>query len=149
MAVISPSLPYGAEAIIASRLRGRAPAMVMLSLLPARYRFNAGPFSFVRAIPGRSYDWRFLRKIETMVVTDVMPEPGFLEGLCKQAFPVRIWVLGSDVGATVIYLPTLESVSREDGSRWDWRLSFESMLPFQNRDWGSWFATAVEDMAHG
>jgi hypothetical protein len=122
--------------------------MVMLSLLPARYRFNADPYAFVRALPGRTYDWRFLRKIETMVVTDTMPEPGFLEGLCRQAFPVRLWVLGRDVGATVMYLPTLESVSRGDSSTWDWRLSFEPMLSFQNYEWNQWFATAVEDMAH-
>ena len=142
-------LPFGGEAILLSRMRKVAPKMVVISLLPARFRFTVEPYAFIRAIPGKNYDWRFLKKLETMVVCKQEHfTGGFFEQICREASPVRAWLIDERKGTDVHYWPTPESVEREDSRTWEWQLNFHPFIDCQNRDCGSWVDSCVKEVGY-
>lgn len=142
-------LPFGGEAILLSRMRKVAPKMVILSLLPTRFRFSVEPYALVRAIPGKNYDWRFLKKLEVMVVCNQESlNSGFFEQLCKEAMPVRAWLYDERKGTDVYLWPTDESAQREDIKSWVWELRFDPFLDFQNRDWAVWMDEKVKEVGY-
>lgn len=148
--MIDPTkLPFGGEAILLSRMRKLAPEMVIVSLLPARVRINVEPHALVRAIPGKDYDWRFLRKIPVMVLCNKEHATiGIFEKLCNVALPVQVWFYDERLGYNVLYLPTPESVERDDSSTWEWRLSFEPLMNFENAEWDEWFDHALGEVSY-
>lgn len=150
MAVIDPvKLPFGGESILVSRMKKLAPEMVFISLLPARVRFNVEPYAFVRAIPGKDYDWRFLKRLSIFVVCNQEhANIGVFEKLCKEAYPVKVWFHDEQRGFDVMYLPTPESIEREDSALWDWRLDFSEWTQFENAEWSEWIERAECGVAH-
>lgn len=150
MAVIEPTrLPFGGESILVSRMRKLAPEMVVVSLLPPRIRFSVSPYAFVRAIPGKQYDWRFLKKLAVMVVCDKEHATvGIFEQLCREAFPVKAWFHSERRGYHVMNLPTIESIEREDSRTWDWRLNFDVLHEAECAEWREYFERAIGEFAH-
>lgn len=141
-------LPFGAESILVSRMRRLAPEMVIVSLLPARVRVTAGQYAFVRAIPGKDYDWRFLKKVPVMVLCNQEhARVGLFEQLCREASPVQAWFYDEQRGFDVTYLPTADSVIR-DQSTWEWQLDFQPMLRLQNHEWAEWIESSVKEVWH-
>ena len=142
-------LPFGGESILLSRMRKLAPELVIVSFLPPRVRFNVAPHAFVRAIPHKDYDWRFLRKLHVMVVCDKEHATvGIFEKLCRVAFPVQAWFHAERKGYDVSYLPTAASVERADSKTWEWNLTFEPFMEFQNREWGDLFEGSMGEFRH-
>lgn len=150
MAMIDPiKLPFGGESILLSRMKRLAPEMVFVSLLPARVRFNVKPYAFVRALPGKEYDWRFLKRLSVFVVCNQEHAGiGIFERLCREAHPVKVWFNDEGRGFDVMYLPTPESIERDDSSQWEWRLDFTEWGPFENAEWEEWLESAVEGGSH-
>ena len=146
----SVKLPFGGESILISRMRKLAPEMVIVSFLPPRIRFSVAPYAFVRAIPGKDYDWRFLKKLQVMVVCNAEHATlGVFEKICREAFPVRAWFHSERKGYSVNYMPTIESVQTRDDSRtWDWHLQFEPYMPFENAEWDEFFDQAISEYSH-
>ena len=59
------AVPYGAQEIINNRMIGKRPAdMVLVSLVGPLREVNP----VVVAKPGRAYDWRFLARLEVLMV---------------------------------------------------------------------------------
>ena len=142
-------LPFGGESILVSRMKRLAPEMVFISLLPVRVRMNVEPYAFVRAIPGKDYDWRFLKRLSVFVVCNQEhANIGIFEKLCKEAYPVKVWFFDESRGFDVMYLPTPESIERDDSSLWDWRLEFTEFSQFENAEWSEWIETAVGGVSY-
>jgi hypothetical protein len=107
---MSHPVPYGGQDIVQQRLRKLAPAKVVLSFLPTWVNLNVEPYPFVKAIVGRDYDWRFLFKLDVLILcqsTNV--QPPVLEQLCKTANNVSVWITNENKGYDISYLPTYES----------------------------------------
>lgn len=145
----STRLPFGGESILLSRMRKLAPEMVLVSLLPARIRFDVSPYAFVRAIPGKDYDWRFLKKLSVLVVCNTEHATiGVFEKICREAFPVKAWFYNERKGYDVMHLPTPESVMRDDSAQWEWRLSFDAFMDFENAEWIEYFDRAIGEFVN-
>lgn len=143
----SQHLPFGAESILVTRMRKLAPELVVISLLPPRVRFDTGPYAFVRAIPSKTYDWRFLRKLEVLVVCNQEhARIGLIEKLCKEASRVTVWFLDESRGFTARYYPTAESVMLDDSRLWQWQLTLEPLMRFEEVEWTEWLAGAVKEV---
>lgn len=142
-------LPFGAESILVSRMRRLAPELVIVSLLPARMRIDPGSYALVRAIAGKTYDWRFLKKLPVMVLCNQEhARIGLFEKLCAEASPVQAWFYDEQRGFDVRYLPTPDSVLRDDQSTWEWELEFSSFMQFQNREWAEWVGAAIREQSY-
>lgn len=141
-------LPFGAESILVSRMRRLAPEMVIVSLLPARMRIDPGKYALVRAIAGKNYDWRFLKKLPVMVLCNQEhARIGLFEKLCVEASPIHAWFHDEQRGFDVRYLPTADSLVR-DQSTWEWELEFSSFIQSQNREWSTWLESAIREQAY-
>ena len=147
--MIDPAkLPFGGETILMSRMRKLAPEMVVVSLLPARLRMNVEPYAFVRAIPGKDYDWRFLKKLPTIVVCNAdQARLGLFEQLCAEASPVQAWFYDEAQGYDVSYMPAAESVERPR-EQWVWELEFSSWFKSMNEEWAIWIHDSMSESAH-
>jgi len=141
-------LPFGGETILMSRMRKLAPEMVIVSLLPVRQRLVVEPYALVRAIPGKDYDWRFLKKLHTMVVGNSgHARHGLFEQLCQEAQPVQAWFVDEVKGYDVSYLPTPDSVERPR-EQWVWKLDFFPFFDSMNEEWALWMHDAMLDGMH-
>ncbi len=141
-------LPFGGETILMLRMRKRAPEMVFVSLLPARQRMNVEPYAFVRAIPGKDYDWRFLKKLHTVVVCNAdQARLGLFEQLCSEASPVQAWFADEVQGYDVTHLPTPESIERPP-QQWIWTLDFYPWFQSMNDEWAAWIHESMSEGAH-
>lgn len=144
----STKLPFGGETILMSRMRKLAPEMVFVSLLPARQRMVVDPYAFVRAIPGKEYDWRFLKKLHTVVVCNAnQARLGLFEQLCAEANPVQAWFVDEVRGYDVSYLPTPESIERPR-EQWVWTLDFFPWYATMNEEWALWIHDSMIEGAH-
>lgn len=144
----STKLPFGGETILMLRMRKLAPEMVFVSMLPARQRMNVEPYAFVRAIPGKDYDWRFLKKLHTVVVCNAnQARLGLFEQLCAEASPVQAWFADEVQGYDVSYLPTPESIERPR-EQWVWTLDFFPWFKSMNEEWAMWIHDSMSESAH-
>jgi hypothetical protein len=106
-------LPYGGQVIVQQRLRKLAPQKVVVSFLPMWIPIDVEPYSLVRAAVGRDYDWRFLYKLDVLILCESKTvQPPLLEQLCKTAKTVSAWIANEKKGYDIAYLPTYDSVMK-------------------------------------
>lgn len=85
------AVPYGAQEIIDTRMIGKRPAdMVLVSLVGPLRELN----HVVVAKPGRSYDWRFLARLEVLIVASTAIDRGAVKRVVDAVLPHKPGYLG-------------------------------------------------------
>jgi len=99
------AVPYGAQEIIDNRMIGKRPAdMVLVSLVgPLR---EANPV--VVAKPGRAYDWRFLARLEVLIVASTAIDRGAVKRVVDAVLPHKpdylgVWFADRQAGMNVAF----------------------------------------------
>lgn len=99
------AVPYGAQEIIDNRMIGKRPAdMVLVSLVgPLR---EANPV--VVAKPGRAYDWRFLARLEVLIVVSSAIDRGAVKRVVDAVLPHKpdylgVWFADRQAGMNVAF----------------------------------------------
>ena len=84
-------VPYGAQEIIDTRMIGKRPAdMVLVSLVGPLREINP----VVVAKPGRDYDWRFLARLEVLIVASMAVDRGAVKRVVDAVLPHKPGYLG-------------------------------------------------------
>lgn len=85
------AVPYGAQEIIDTRMIGKRPAdMVLVSLVGPLRELN----HVVIAKPGRLYDWRFLARLEVLIVASTAIDRGAVKRVVDSILPHKPGYLG-------------------------------------------------------
>jgi hypothetical protein len=127
------------------RLRKLAPETTVVSLLPARQKLSVEPYAFVRAIPNKEYDWRFLKRLHVIVVCQTNhARVGLFEQICVEASPVQAWFVDESRGFDVRYLPDPKTIHKPE-SQWTWALDFDPWDPEANDEWEQWISAGMTD----
>lgn len=99
------AVPYGAQEIINNRMIGKRPAdMVLVSLVGPLREVNP----VVVAKPGRAYDWRFLARLEVLIVASTAIDRGAVKRVVDAVLPHRpgylgVWFADRQVGMHVAF----------------------------------------------
>lgn len=138
-------LPFGGESILVSRMRKVKPEKVFVSLLPASVRLNVEPFALVRAIPTKTYDWRFLHQVDTVIVCNQEQQSVQLfDQLAQQCKPLAVWFLDEKVGYDIYRLPDPGSIEGRSPEDWKWTLDLTPWHRSMNTEWLDWMEQTVE-----
>lgn len=99
------AVPYGAQEIINNRMIGKRPAdMVLVSLVGPLREVNP----VVVAKPGRAYDWRFLARLEVLIVASTAIDRGAVKRvvdavLLHKPGYLGVWFADRQVGMHVAF----------------------------------------------
>ena len=99
------AVPYGAQEIIDTRMIGKRPAdMVLVSLVGPLRELN----HVVVAKPGRAYDWRFLARLEVLIVASTAIDRGAVKRVVDAVLPHKpeylgVWFADRQVGMNVAF----------------------------------------------
>ena len=99
------AVPYGAQEIIDTRMIGKRPAdMVLVSLVGPLRELN----HVVVAKPGRAYDWRFLARLEVLIVASTAIDRGSVKRVVDAVLPhepgyLGVWFADRQVGMNVAF----------------------------------------------
>ncbi len=102
---MTADLPYGAAEIIATRKAGKKPAdMILVSLVgPLR---EQNPVVVARA--EKAYDWRFLTRLEVLIVATTATNKASLARLVESILPhkpayIGVWFADRQAGMNVAF----------------------------------------------
>ncbi len=102
---MTADLPYGAAEIIATRKAGKKPAdMILISLVgPLR---EQNPVVVARA--EKAYDWRFLTRLEVLIVATTATSKASLARLVESILPhkpayIGVWFADRQAGMNVAF----------------------------------------------
>lgn len=125
-------IAINAQPIVDARLRGFKPSeLVLISLVG----FVNAENHVVRAIPGTTYDWRWVRDLEVCAyVGENMDWVDTVKAIAKQR-PAHLclWNCFDHWGARVYLVPTADDIAKPV-RQWGYELDFLPWLDFQNQD---------------
>ncbi len=102
---MTADLPYGAAEIVATRKAGKKPAdMILISLVGPLREMN--PVVVARA--EKSYDWRFLTRLEVLIVATTATSKESLARIVESILPHRpeyvgVWFADRQAGMNVAF----------------------------------------------
>lgn len=141
------NLPAGAEQIIAARKKGKVPSDPLMILVGGALNFSYSPV--VRAVPGKSYDWVWVRGIESYVIGESRFVSQQLMGeIAKRIGYPMLNFFHTDTGAGgyCSYLPNMFTVDLPT-HQWKWVLEVTEWTDYENKCFANWLSqvTAKED----